>query len=165
MYKLLYLNPDDDSAAFRPKDFADKFLQNQTPDKPDKSARQRQDKRMEKAKNFFKKLQGFDLLREAEETKTDLAKVQSQMSIPTLKSATQSSLSASMPVATILTRAKTMSDPESEFMNKPVKLDPGFQSNLLEIQDESFPLQFVTPSKGRSKSDFSKIEQDSTERW
>jgi len=70
-----------------------------------------------------------------------------------------------MPVATILTRVKTMGDPESEFMNKIFKLEPSFQSNLLEMLEENFTLQFITPSKGRSKSDFNEIEQDSTERW
>lgn len=87
------------------------------------------------------------------------------MGLPTPKSVSQTTLSSSMPVATILTRVKTMGDPESEFMNKMFKLEPSFQSNLLEMLEENFTLQFITPSKGRSKSDFNEIEQDSTERW
>jgi hypothetical protein len=64
-----------------------------------------------------------------------------------------------MPVATI--RAKTNADPENEFLNKCFKLDSTFQSNLLEMLEENFPLQFITASKGHGKSDFAKIELDS----
>jgi hypothetical protein len=39
-------------------------------------------------------------------------------------------------------------------MNKLFKLNPEFQRNLLEMLDENFSLQFLTPSKGRSKSNF-----------
>jgi hypothetical protein len=68
-----------------------------------------------------------------------------------------------MPVATI--RAKTISDPENEFLNKCFKLDSTFQRNLLEMLESNFTLQFISPCKGRGKSDFSKIELDSQDRW
>ena len=70
-----------------------------------------------------------------------------------------------MPVASILTRAKNIMDPESEFMSKSFKLNPDFQKNMLDMLEDNFTLQFLTPSKGRSKSDFIKIEQDSFDRW
>ena len=64
-----------------------------------------------------------------------------------------------------MNRAKTTTDPETEFMGKLFKLESRFQANLLETIESNFKLQFLSACKGRSKSDFSKIEMDSLERW
>ena len=75
-----------------------------------------------------------------------------------------SQASQGMPLA-IMNRAKTTTDPETEFMGKLFKLESRFQANLLETIESNFKLQFLSACKGRSKSDFSKIEMDSLERW
>jgi len=80
LYKLLFLDPDDDTQAFKPRDFAERFLMNentmniaakrQTLGTAGAKQPKAQDMRMEKARDFFKKLQSYELLREvSEETK------------------------------------------------------------------------------------------------
>lgn len=75
-----------------------------------------------------------------------------------------SQASQGMPLL-VMNRAKTTTDPETEFMGKFFKLESRFQANLLETIESNFKLQFLSICKGRSKSDFSKIEADSLNRW